>query len=87
MPLVEIKDFDVLIDNKPFFDQLVKNKQEAYEKIVEASRNDDCTTESWYHQETMIIQQKAGTTKNIIPILVQIYQEKQIQVFLNKLSL
>ena len=26
MPLVEIKHFNTLIDNKPFFDQLVKNK-------------------------------------------------------------
>ena len=29
MPLVEIKDFNVLTDNKPFLDQSVKNKQEA----------------------------------------------------------
>ena len=28
MPIIEIKDFNVLIDNKPFFDQPVKNKQE-----------------------------------------------------------
>ena len=35
MPLVETKDFNVLIDNKPFFDQSVKNKQEAYEKLIE----------------------------------------------------
>ena len=26
MPLVEIKDFNALIDNKPFFDQPVQNK-------------------------------------------------------------
>ena len=38
MPLVEIKDFFALIDNKPFFDKPVKNKQEAYEKIAEMSR-------------------------------------------------
>ena len=44
MPLVEIKDFNVLIDNKPFFDQQVKNKQEAYEKLIEMSRNHDYTT-------------------------------------------
>ena len=44
MPFVEIKDFNALIDNKPFFDQPVKNKQEAYEKIIEMSRNDDYTT-------------------------------------------
>ena len=29
IPLVEIKDSNVLIDNKLFFDQPVKNKEEA----------------------------------------------------------
>ena len=54
MQLVEIKYFNALIDNKPFFDQPVKSKQEAYEKLIEMSRNDDYTT--WdlldfsYHQ-------------------------------------
>ena len=54
MPLIEIKDFNVLIDNKPFFDQSVKNKEERYEKLIEMSRNDDYT--KWnvldylYHQ-------------------------------------
>ena len=55
MTLVEIKDFNVLIDNKPFFDQPVKNKQEAYEKLIEMSRNDDYTTghllDYLYHQK------------------------------------
>ena len=54
MPLVEIKDFNALIENKPFFDQPVKNKQEAYEKLIEMSRNDDYTTgnllDYLYHQ-------------------------------------
>ena len=35
LPLVEIKDFNALIDIKPFFDQTVKNKQEVYEKRQE----------------------------------------------------
>ena len=35
MPLVEIKDCNALIDNKPFFDQPVKNKQEVYEKLID----------------------------------------------------
>ena len=52
--LVEIKDFNVLIDNKPFFDQPVKDKQEAYEKRNEMSRHDDYTTGNLldfsYHQ-------------------------------------
>ena len=41
MPLVESKDFDVFINNKSFFDQPVKNKQEAFEKLIEMSKNDD----------------------------------------------
>ena len=44
MPLLEIKDFTALIDNKPFFDEPTKNKKEAYKKLVEMSRNDDYTT-------------------------------------------
>ena len=44
MSLVDIKDFNALIDNKTFFDQPVKNRQEAYEKLIEVSRNDDYTT-------------------------------------------
>ena len=55
MLLVEIKTFNTLIDNKPFFDQQVKNKQEAYEKLMEMSRNDEYTTgnllDYLYHQK------------------------------------
>ena len=38
MPQVEIKDFNVLIDNESFLDQPVKNKQEAYEKLIVMSK-------------------------------------------------
>ena len=41
---VEIKDFNVLIDGKSFFDVPVKNKEEAYEKIMSISKNNDYTT-------------------------------------------
>ena len=44
MQLVEIKYFNALIDNKPFFDQSLKDKQEAYEKLIEMTKNDDYTT-------------------------------------------
>ena len=40
MPLVEIRYFNALINNKTFSDQSVKNKQEAYKKLIEISRND-----------------------------------------------
>ena len=46
MSLVEIKDFNALVVKKSFFDQPVKNKQEAYEKLVETSRNTDYTTKN-----------------------------------------
>ena len=36
---VEIKDFNVLIDVKPFFEIPVKNKEEENEKIIEMSKN------------------------------------------------
>ena len=44
VPNVEIKDFNVLIDGKSFFDLSVKNKEELYEKKIDMSRNNDYTT-------------------------------------------
>ena len=44
VPKVEIKDFNVLTDGKPFFEIPVKNKEEAYEGIIEMTKNNDCTT-------------------------------------------
>ena len=44
VPKVKINDFKVLIDGKSFFDLPVKNEEEAYEKIIEMSRNNDYTT-------------------------------------------
>ena len=43
VPKVEIKDFNELIDRKPFFEIPVKNKEEAYEAIIEMSKNNDFT--------------------------------------------
>ena len=34
----------MLIDGKPFFEILVKNKEEAYETIIEMRKNNDYTT-------------------------------------------
>ena len=44
VPKVEIKDFNVLIDGKSLFDVAVKNRVEAYEKIIRISKNNDYTT-------------------------------------------
>ena len=44
VPNVKIKDFNVLIDGNSLFDLPVKTEEEAYEKIIEMSNNNDYTT-------------------------------------------
>ena len=46
IPKVQIKDFNVLIDGKGFSDLPVKNEEEAYEKIIEISNNNDYATDN-----------------------------------------
>ena len=46
LPNVEIKDFNVLIDGKSFFDLPVKNEEEIYEKIIKMNNNNDYTTDN-----------------------------------------
>ena len=53
-PNVEIKDFNVLIDGKSFFDVPIKNKEETYEKIIEMSKNNDYTTGNLLYYEIII---------------------------------
>ena len=43
VPKAEIKDFNVLIDGKSFFDLPVKSEEEAYEKIIDMSNSNDYT--------------------------------------------
>ena len=43
VPKVETKDFNVLIYRNPFFEIPVKNKEEAYEAIIEMTKNNDYT--------------------------------------------
>ena len=49
VPNLEIKDFNVLIDPKSFFDLSIKNEEEAYEKIIEMGRNNDNITGNLLH--------------------------------------
>ena len=44
LPKVETKDFNLLTDGKPFFEIPVKNKEEAYEAIIEMTKNNNYTT-------------------------------------------
>ena len=40
----QIKDFNVLIDGKRFFDISIKNGEETYEQIIEMGKSNDYTT-------------------------------------------
>ena len=51
VPKVEIKDVNVLIDGKCFFDVPVKNKEEAFEKFMSISKNSDYTTGNLFDYE------------------------------------
>ena len=44
LPIVMIKDFNVIIDKLAFFDLPIKTEEEAYEKIIDISRNNEYTT-------------------------------------------
>ena len=41
---VMVKDYNVIIDKLPFFDLPIKTEEEAYEKIIDISRNNEYTT-------------------------------------------
>ena len=44
LPRVKVKDFNVIIDQLVFFDLPIKTEEEAYEKIIDISRNNEYTT-------------------------------------------
>ena len=44
LPKVMIKDFNVISDKLAFFDLPIKTEEEAYEKIIDISRNNEYTT-------------------------------------------
>ena len=51
LPKIEIKDFNVLTEGKPFFEIPVKNKEGSYEAIIEMSKNNDYTTRNLLEYE------------------------------------
>ena len=44
LPKVMVKDFIVIIDKLALFDLTIKTEEEAYEKIIDSSKNDEYTT-------------------------------------------
>lgn len=51
LPTVEIKDYDVMMDEKNFFDQSAKNDQETYDTVRKSATGpgDDYKTGSLLH--------------------------------------
>ena len=44
LPNSMVKDYNVIVDQLAFFDFPIKTKEEAYEKIIDISRNNEYTT-------------------------------------------
>ena len=44
LPNIMVKDYNVIIDKVAFFDLPIKTEEEAYEKIIDISRNNEYTT-------------------------------------------
>ena len=44
LPNVMVKDYNVIIDKLAFLDLPIKTEEEAYEKIIDISRNNEYTT-------------------------------------------
>ena len=44
LPRVMVKEYNVIIDKLAFFDLPIKTEEEAYEKIIDISRNNEFTT-------------------------------------------
>ena len=44
LPKVMVKDYNVIIDKLAFFDLPIKTEEEAYEKIIDISRNNEYIT-------------------------------------------
>ena len=51
VPNVEIEEFNVLTDGKPFSEIPLKSKEEAYEQIIEMSKKNGYTTGSFLDYE------------------------------------
>ena len=46
LPSIMVKDYNVIIDKLAFFDLPIKTEEEAYEKIIDISRNNEYTTDN-----------------------------------------
>ena len=57
----------VLVENKPFFDQLAKSKRESFGKLVEILRSDDYAIVNllnYFYHKTIINSRQTNTQQN-----------------------
>ena len=54
-PIVEVKDYNVIIDGEPFYEIPIKNKEETYKAITELIRNDLLRTGNEFSEHYKLI--------------------------------
>ena len=84
-PTVEIKDYNVLIDRKAFFELPVKSMTETYEKITDLGNNDYCTTRNLL-QVNFIGKLERDAVDNVYPATIMFFIiEKRERTVQNRL--
>ena len=51
VPKVELKNYSVIVDGKPFFELPVRNMEETYHKVIDMGYNDDYTVGNLMNSE------------------------------------
>ena len=90
-PSIKIKDFNMLIDRKAFFDIPIENKEEAYEQVIEMSRNNNYTTGNlldyaYFSKHYKLIELEDSDLKQQINFIGKLKKKKvqQYSLFLRK---
>ena len=76
----------MLIDGKPFFEIPVNNKEEAYEAIIERSKNNDYTTGNLLNYEYFSKHYKLIAINPIKKIKIENHDLKQKINFIGRLE-
>ena len=85
-----VKDYNVIIDKLAFFDLSIKTEEEAYEKIIDISRNNEYTTGNLldydyfkkYYKLTAIDLSKQQVLQENKDLIQQIELEEAANVFI-----
>ena len=80
VPNIEIKDFNVLIVGKSFFDLPAKNEEENYETIVDMSNNNDYTTGNLLDSASFLLENLMKIMKQQCFLLLK-NQKKLLLIF------